>query len=508
VIEVDVHQQLREFLREQGQTHWPHSLTVARLVARALRLQRSALIQVGSVAAYQGSHRVSYLAPLLLSAQPAIIVAPEPIQQQLLRVEIPRLCASMRIAKSICAGDRWPHPDFAGLLLTTPVDWLANYLEQHQRFPDHIPTLIDGAEDLEDWARQYLTVSVRSQDWADLMLNYPQQAELIRNIRVQLTRLVFQHPTNPYGCVLIDAPEQDLLCHLHRNLKDFSAPPANWQRLWQQLKTDNHLFWAQVDRDLGLFSLHAAPTEIASVLQDLWQRQPVVLIGGGLDADASAPFYRQRIGLDEITSVRFAPDRQTEAIQLYLPDRMPMPNTPEFQPALLQQLYQLLSSHAATEGLAVVIVDDLPLKAQVGSLLAAKFGSRVQVEPSQIQGNEILVAGWQFWQQQRLSSPNLLIMATLPLPSLEDPRVAGQVAYYKRLRQDWFRLYLLPVALGRIERAIAPVRERSGVVALLDPRAVYRSYGQQILSAFSPYIRINYLDPDLLTTSDFSAWRQ
>jgi ATP-dependent DNA helicase DinG len=175
---------------------------------------------------------------------------------------------------------------------------------------------------------------------------------------------------------------------------------------------------------------------------------------------------------------------------------------------LLQQLYQLLSSHAATQGLTVVIVDDLPLKAQVGSLLAARFGSRVQVEPNYIQGNEILIAGWQFWQQQRLSSPNLLIMATLPLPSLEDPRVAGQVAHYKRLRQDWFRLYLLPVALGRLERAIAPVRERSGVVALLDPRAVYRSYGQQILTAFSPYVRINYLDADLFTTPDFSAWRQ
>jgi len=33
----------------------------------------------------------------------------------------------------------------------------------------------------------------------------------------------------------------------------------------------------------------------------------------------------------------------------------------------------------------------------------------------------------------------------LPLPSLENPLVAGRVAYYKRSRQDWFR-HVLPAA--------------------------------------------------------------
>ncbi|MFM5979629.1 MAG: ATP-dependent DNA helicase, partial [Sphaerospermopsis kisseleviana] len=49
------HLSLHNFLRSQdGFPTWPHHLTMARLVARALRLGRSALIQVGAVCGYQG----------------------------------------------------------------------------------------------------------------------------------------------------------------------------------------------------------------------------------------------------------------------------------------------------------------------------------------------------------------------------------------------------------------------------------------------------------------------
>jgi ATP-dependent DNA helicase DinG len=98
-----------------------------------------------------------------------------------------------------------------------------------------------------------------------------------------------------------------------------------------------------------------------------------------------------------------------------------------------------------------------------------------------------------------LSAPHLLAIATLPLPSLENPLVTARVAFYKEQRRDWFRLYLLPAALNELQRAIAPVRERQGVVAIFDSRVIHRSYGQQILAALSPFARIDYLDTTWLT---------
>ncbi|MFM8307475.1 MAG: ATP-dependent DNA helicase, partial [Microcystis aeruginosa] len=63
LLEATVHSSLRAFLREQGRFYWPHHLTMGRLVARALRLKRSSLIQTGTTLT---RYCLSYLTPALL----------------------------------------------------------------------------------------------------------------------------------------------------------------------------------------------------------------------------------------------------------------------------------------------------------------------------------------------------------------------------------------------------------------------------------------------------------
>ncbi len=507
MIEAEVHYSLHNFLRSQDRfPAWPHHLTMARLVARALRLERSALIQVGAACGYQGRYRLSYLAPALMWAEPVILVARENVQQRLRDVEIPRLQQWLQLNKVIQISDRLPQ-DFSGLLLTSPQVWLADRLEQRGLFPAGIPTIIDGVDDLEDWTRTQLTTSIHTSDWDELMLTWRSSVEAIRDARVQLTQAIFQHPPNPYECYLLSPPEQDILRHLYERLgAEVSLLPQAWQNFWQQQKDDQQLLWASINRHNGSFSLSCAPVEVASALSPIWAKQPVVLIGSALDQDTEAPIYRQSVGLGDLTCLKFSPDRHSELIQLYLPDKLPLPNTPQFQAALLEKIHSLISLSATTAGLMVILVGDMPLKSQVGAILAASFGSRVQVEKTCLDDNGILVSGWEFWQQHQtvLPEPKLLVIATLPLPSLENPLVAGRVAYYKRSRADWFRLYLLPAALNELQRAIAPVRNSQGVVALLDSRVLHRSYGSQVLAALSPLARINYLDSSLFSQSSDS----
>ncbi|MBW4614965.1 MAG: ATP-dependent DNA helicase [Desmonostoc vinosum HA7617-LM4] len=507
MIEAEVHLSLHNFLRSQaGFPSWPHHLTMARLVARALRLGRSALIQVGAVCGYQGRYRTSFVASALLWHGPVIIVTPEAVQQRLLRVEIPRLQQWLPANKPIRTGDAWPSNEFQGLLLTTPEAWLkAQLVGEH--FPQGIPTIIDGVDDLEDWVRHQLTQNIQPDDWDQLMLAYPNQAEVIREVRVQLTHEIFQHPANPYECYLISQPETEILSRL-----DSALDPANLPDVWQHFQFNNvdlspptsssPLLWATIARRQGLFSLHNAPIELGKILSPIWQRQPVVLIGSALEAETEAPLFRQRLGLEDVTCLKFSSDSQAEAIQLYVPYKLPLPNTPEFQPAFIHKVRTLVCLSATAPGLTVVLVGDVPLKSQVGAILASEFGSRVQVEKTCLDENGILISGWEFWREHQtvLPAPQLLIIATLPLPSLENPLVASRVAHYKRSHQDWFRLYLLPAALNELQRAIAPVRESQGIVALLDSRVVNRSYGTQILTALSPLARINYLDPSLFSS--------
>lgn len=507
MIEAEVHYSLHNFLRSQSEPAWSHHLTMARLVARALRVGRSALIQVGAASGYQGRYRLSYLAPALMWHQPVVLVASQKVQQRLREVEIPKLQQWIGADKVIYTGDRLPNDNFQGLLLTSPQAWLTAQLEGRADFPPAIPTIIDSVDDLEDWTRQQLTVSIQPQDWDELMLACPQQREKIRSARVELTKQMFQHPLNPYECYLLSAVEQDILVNLYRSLEAQNNGcylPQNWHNFGQRLqKSNRQLLWATVARRQGLFSLYFAPAEVASELANIWSKQPVVLIGSALEQEPSAPIFCQSVGLEDVTCLKFSDDRQNNLIQLYVPDKLPLPNTPEYQPALIDKLHSLLGLSAKNLGLTVILVGDVPLKAQVGAILAAEFGSRVQVEKTCLDDNGILVSGWEFWRQHQevLPAPALIVVTTLPLPSLENPLVAGRVDYYKKLRQDWFRLYLLPKALNDLQRAIAPMREQQGVVALLDSRVLHRSYGSQVLAALSPLARVNYLDPSIFSQS-------
>jgi len=93
---------------------------------------------------------------------------------------------------------------------------------------------------------------------------------------------------------------------------------------------------------------------------------------------------------------------------------------------------------------------DMPLRSQVGAILAAEFGSRVQVEKTCLDDNGILVTG-NSGGSNRCAAPlagDRHLAAAIAGKSL----VAARVAYYKRSRQDWFRLYLLPAALRNCNR--------------------------------------------------------
>ena len=512
MIEATVHSLLRNYLRSEAEVQWPHHLTMARLVARALRLGRSALIQTGIPAwSMNPPYRLSYLLSVLVWSEPVVVVVSQSVLTDIVNHNIPNLRhriqqgeTDLSLTKPVEVGNFWPSRDYQGVLLTTPQTWLNASLHNTQDFPTNIPTIIDGVDDLEAWTREQLSVSIHPQDWENLIQAQPSLSESIRDARVQLTKAIFQHPVNPYDCYLLEAPEQAIIEKLYHSFAQIATEyedlPPQWLKFGCEWRSPDRLHWAKVNRDRGSFALYCAPVDVAANLHPIWSQQPVVLIGEALDLDKQASTYRQLLGLEEITCVKFSRDRAHQMIQLYLPSGLPMPNTPKFQASLIAQLRTILSMSLSVAGLKVLLIDDVPLKAQISTQLASEFGSRVQVETTALEANGILVTGWEFWRQHQsqVSPPHLLAIATLPLPSLEHPLVAGRVAYHKRNRQDWFRLYLLPTALNELQRAVAPVRSAQGIVALFDNRVLYRSYGKQVLAALSPLARIDYLDRTLL----------
>ncbi len=493
MIEADVHSSLRDFLRQYGNRNFPHHLTMARLIARALRLGRPALMQTGSSVS---KYCLSYVTPILLGDWSVIIVAPATTLEYLFKIEIPQLQTWLGTEKKVRIGDRWEDED--QLLLTTPQNWLSDRLESQGKFPTSMPIIIDRADDLEEWTRQILTISITGNDWDALIQRTPQHQELIRNARIKLTKSIFARPENPYRNYILLASELEIICSLCRALAKQQLLEGKFEQFWRQIANRSNITWISRDRDLGSLTINLAPARVGSKLKAIWQQQPVVIIGSFLDTEANATTYKQQIGLkQEMLSLKFTPNRQNNHIQLYIPDRFPLPNSPDFRAAFIEQSLLLVGLSSSHHRLIVVIADDVPLQGQVGSSLAGEFGSRVIVENSNIADSSILICGWSFWKlhQESCPIPQLVIIATLPIPSLENPLVANLVAYYKNQRQDWFRLYLLPTALKVLEQTTVPLRESQSIVALLDNRVNFRSYGKTILTALEPCARINYIDP-------------
>ncbi len=492
LLEAQVHDLLKQWLREQAPSPWPHHFTLGRLVSRALRLRRSALIQTGCL---PRRYSCSYLLPCLLSPDPIHLIVSAERQHELESRELPALQAWLTQQGDDVLVHKPP-------ILISPEEWLSQ--STNAAFDADRLTLIEQSDYLEEWSRDHFSVTLTSQELAPGIASLGETTKnILQNAQARLTKYLFSRPQNPHQCYLLTEDEQELLAVLLQALKA-QIPRAEcfWQ-CWQTLSR-NYLLWADLNRPSGHFSFTLSPVEISPFLGPYWRslqdedetlRSPLILMGSFLDVERQAPTFRQNLGLPDLLCLKFTPQRQTESIQVYLPERLPLPNTPEFSPVLFEQIQQLLTLCAPVGVPTVILLDDLPLKAQLATQLAAEFGSRVKVESLPLQDASIVISSWAFWGLARTAiQPRLLILATLPIPSPEHPLVASRIRYHKRHHQDWFRGYLLPSALQTLQRAVLPLREVQGTIAIFDPRVNSRTYGRQILGALEPYAKCNYLD--------------
>ncbi len=466
---------MRGLLRHQpDQNSWPHQLTMARLVARALATGRSALIQVSGVRGID-AYRLSYLFPALSWPQPVILCAPPIVQKELLNIDLPRLQELAGFSKPIFAGNTWPGDDWKGVLLVDPLVFLKDQLScDSKHFPFHIPVVFDQVHDLEAWSREALAVKIEPGEWQHLREQGEPLASKVLEFTVAAAQYLFVGKSSEQRLDTV------LEFQLKQLLVSLDYPP--WHDFKKCLEDPNYLVSALIHRQHGQFTLMAAPMDIRPYLKKLWSEHPVVLIGEALDPKKSAPTYRHRLGLEELTCLQFPSDCQDE-LQVWIPPR----NTELPFYEWSTQVIEILALQA--KGAMVVLLQDYSLRKRIGATLAAQFGSRVSLDKIPGTQRSITLCDWSFWEKNVPSSfaPEILVMLSLPFPDLQVPLVAAKVEKMKQQRKDWFRSYLLPEALGRLERGVSRIREHKGSVVVLDPRIHNPNYGYMLLESLDPY---------------------
>ncbi|AUC62131.1 ATP-dependent DNA helicase DinG [Cyanobacterium sp. HL-69] len=495
MLEAQVHSELRNFLRTYSPSDWVHHLTMARMVARGLRLGRSAIIQTG---VSHDTYNLSYLTPALLCDKTVIIVAIHKNQRQLIEQKIPFLQQKLGTNKLVFNQLSTHTKSNNSLILLTPQNWLTKTINSNLVNNSHI--LIEEAEKLPQFINEYLTISVDVYDWFKLQKDNEQYKSYIQTQLAKLTQSVFSHPINPYNSYLLETKEKQIIQEIIFKIKPTKLDLYNKLIKLNEhfLDEKNHINYVEVNRSKGQFIIKSSPLNFHDNIKEIWQQKSVTLIANYLSPEKEAIDYSKQLGIDNsnYTCLKFSPHAPNAILKLYFPEKFPFPNSPEFQNSVTREITALVSSAKVNHQPIIVIIEDVPLQAQITSILASQFGSRVKLNDLDCSNNTVLVCGINFWyqHQERFPSPQLLIMATLPIPSLENPLVASQVNYYKSQKKDWFRLYLLPHGIKTLQQLTVSVRKNQGVLALLDNRVSFRSYGNRVLEALEPYAKINYVD--------------
>jgi ATP-dependent DNA helicase DinG len=476
MLEAQAHQQLKALLRLEGETRWPHHLTLSRLVARSLRRGDQTVVRLAPGS--DPSWLLGLLVPLALHEGPVALLVSPALRQRLLQVEFPRLEA---VGLSLACWEGPQAPASARLWLLQPDQlvqaWREGGLADRQ-------LLVPEGERLEPELRRALGVVLDTDHWEQLRRSLPAAAASLLQLHERLSRRLLARPCGPLQQLPIAAEEEAPL----RQLLGLLGPlPDPWPR-WLASGGDGWTSWARINSTLLQWQWHRQPLEPLAQMPGLLQGRGLVLVG------PAAELPRRGHGYEPQVELSLADPPLLDPLPLYAPPGQALPNAPHYAGHLLEQCRRLVLGQA---GLSVVLLDDEGLRLGLTSALAAEFGSRVGHQLTAPESNGVICCSWGWWleHQQRLPLPCQLVAATLPIASLEDPLTAARVAALRLQGRDWFRELLLPEALGRLQRAVAGLRRNGGRLAVLDGRLRRRGWGRQVLEVLEPWVALPRLLP-------------
>ena len=410
-----------------------------------------------------------------------------------------------------------------------------------------IPTcsfaIIDEAHQLEDVATQYFGVSVSNNRLEELVRDgrrlftdnlvetnlssssIQQLSDLLSDVhdgsQVFFHNLALAMPgmdrarLTPELCVPIAEPGRRLI----RNLEDFVTILAKLTPSSEDIAALGHRA-AKTHEDLrfileanqqafvyflerrgrGVF-LRASPIDVSSILKErLFDRmQGAVLTSATLTVDGTFEYLKGRLGLSHADALRLPSefDYTTQSV-LYLPRRMPAPNTQGFTDAVAQEVRSLLH---ITSGRAFLLftsyanlhdVHDKLESTVPFPLLAQGTAPRsVLLREFRETPNAVLLATASFWQGVDVSGDTLscVVIDKLPFASPGDPLTAARMENIEQTGDNPFSEYQVPLAILALLQGLGRLlRHRSdrGVLALLDPRLRTKGYGKRFLDSIPP----------------------
>jgi ATP-dependent DNA helicase DinG len=188
---------------------------------------------------------------------------------------------------------------------------------------------------------------------------------------------------------------------------------------------------------------------------------------------------------------------------LYVPERLPEPNTREHTAAVVEAALPVIE---AAGGGAFMLFTSLRAMRDAHELMKAALAARglrfpllVQGEGSRSEmlvrfrdlGNAVLVGSHSFWEgvDVRGRALSVVVIDKLPFAPPEDPVIAARIEKINREGRSAFVDYQLPEAVITLKQGAGRlIRDETdrGVLMICDRRIVAKSYGKRMLQSLPP----------------------
>jgi ATP-dependent DNA helicase DinG len=272
---------------------------------------------------------------------------------------------------------------------------------------------------------------------------------------------------------------------------------------------DEDVFVKWVEVTTYHVTLNMTPLSVAGIFQRQMEGHPRAWIftSATLAVGGNFTHYQAELGLNEATTGCWgSPFDYAANALLYCPQRMPDPNSPDYNVAVVEAAWPAIR---ASHGRAFVLCTSLRAMRRIHELLQEKLEGEglelpllLQGEGSKTElldrfrrlGNAVLVASQSFWEgvDVRGDALSLVVIDKLPFAPPDDPVLAARIEHMKRQGRNAFFEYQLPRSVISMKqgagRLIRDEKDR-GVLMVCDPRLVDKPYGRRIWQSLPPMRR-------------------
>jgi ATP-dependent DNA helicase DinG len=279
---------------------------------------------------------------------------------------------------------------------------------------------------------------------------------------------------------------------------------AEGMERWRSGVDDARVKWVELFRHS--LHLNSTPLSIADTFRARVEgnARAWIFTSATLSVGRDFGHYCGQMGLQESRTASWASpyDFPNQAL-LYVPQRLPEPNTPEHTGAVVEAALPVIE---AAGGGAFMLFTSLRAMRNGHELLRQALAERgldfpllVQGEGSRTAmlarfrelGNAILVGSQSFWEgvDVRGEALSLVVIDKLPFAPPDDPVLAARIEAMNREGRSPFLEYQLPEAVINLKQGVGRlIRDESdrGVLMICDPRLVTRGYGRRVLASLPP----------------------